>query len=586
MALPTDELPPKIARISDPVHGFIEFTSLERLILDHPVAQRLRNIAQNGLAHYVFPELRTSRFSHCLGTMHLSSMMLAAAFRNSSTQVRAELAGALKEVVHPTDPDSLDLSAIPQLANEADRRTLRSWVYVSQQHQDALQIVEQSLRLAALFHDLGHLPFSHDFEYALTTTYSRTSPNDPLHKSLTTLVTIPEGSRKAAIHERLGLGVAKLVLRDIANSRPGAQQNDQESLNQDFVRAATNLAYQILQSPDFLDFNTSSSQRKRVLVWLHSLISGDLDADRCDYLLRDGRNFGFEFAPYNLNRLLDNLVVAKHSLPFSYVLAVRPQGLSSIESFLLSRFRSYQFGVRHHKVGQIAAALRYSIEEILVSSASFPDVGPFVNDIAELTSAGIEAEGFGELTDSERNRLNRYAEYDDAWFMSHLRRLARERPNEWTMLVCWRTRGPRSLWKRSADFRDLVEQSGAGPVDSVPEGMQGLQTSPVARWNFRLLDLSKLGELSRVTDELRRDGVLLLRHDFKPWTSLNPEGPSEQLFVQLDNSTLVLVSDYSAPARALRQAWMEDVQIQAFAESKCTISAKFVVEKLSLEGEA
>jgi hypothetical protein len=56
-------------RIADPVHGYVDFTGIERRILDHPVAQRLRHILQNGLAYLVFPEAVTSRFSHSLGAM-------------------------------------------------------------------------------------------------------------------------------------------------------------------------------------------------------------------------------------------------------------------------------------------------------------------------------------------------------------------------------------------------------------------------------------------------------------------------------------------------------------------------------------
>ena len=67
-----------------------------------------------------------------------------------------------------------------------------------------------------------------------------------------------------------------------------------------------------------------------MLAWLKSLVSGQLDVDHCDYILRDGRNYGFDFAAYNLPHLLGHLVAAKRSGTF--VLSVRSQGMSSLES--------------------------------------------------------------------------------------------------------------------------------------------------------------------------------------------------------------------------------------------------------------
>lgn len=54
-------------RIADSVHGSIELTELESQVIATPAFQRLRNIKQLGLAHYVFPNSDYSRFSHSLG---------------------------------------------------------------------------------------------------------------------------------------------------------------------------------------------------------------------------------------------------------------------------------------------------------------------------------------------------------------------------------------------------------------------------------------------------------------------------------------------------------------------------------------
>lgn len=98
-------------RISDPVHGYIALTYLESRVLNHRVAQRLRYISQNGLAHLVFPEARSSRFSHSLGTMHLASRFLAAVLRNTTVGTKAKLCEAIRDAVEKSLPRMVDVEA-------------------------------------------------------------------------------------------------------------------------------------------------------------------------------------------------------------------------------------------------------------------------------------------------------------------------------------------------------------------------------------------------------------------------------------------------------------------------------------------
>src|SRR5439155_26953431 len=57
-------------KIYDNVHGYVDITKNEKLLIDTPIFQRLRRIAHLGLAQYVYPGATHSRFSHCLGAMH------------------------------------------------------------------------------------------------------------------------------------------------------------------------------------------------------------------------------------------------------------------------------------------------------------------------------------------------------------------------------------------------------------------------------------------------------------------------------------------------------------------------------------
>ena len=63
-----------VSEISDPVHGYIYLSEVERDIVDTYVFQRLRRISQLAGAHLTYPAAQHSRFEHSLGTMHIAGL--------------------------------------------------------------------------------------------------------------------------------------------------------------------------------------------------------------------------------------------------------------------------------------------------------------------------------------------------------------------------------------------------------------------------------------------------------------------------------------------------------------------------------
>ncbi len=62
-------------RVKDPIHGIIEFSELEKKVIDTPLFQRLRFIKQLDLTYLVYIGATHTRFEHSLGAMHISSKM-------------------------------------------------------------------------------------------------------------------------------------------------------------------------------------------------------------------------------------------------------------------------------------------------------------------------------------------------------------------------------------------------------------------------------------------------------------------------------------------------------------------------------
>ncbi len=101
--------------VRDPVHGDIELSEEEVELLDTPEMQRLRGIRQLGAAHLVYPGAQHSRLEHCLGACWMARCILR---RIEPRERGAELP-------------------------EVERR---------------------AALMAALVHDVTHIPFGHTFE--------------------------------------------------------------------------------------------------------------------------------------------------------------------------------------------------------------------------------------------------------------------------------------------------------------------------------------------------------------------------------------------------------------------------------------
>ena len=114
--------------IRDPLHVFIKLNNDERRVLDSRPFQRLRDIHQLAMTYLVYPGATHKRFEHSLGVM--------------------ELAGRIFDVI--TSPVNVLPAIRDSLRELQEEKDLGYW--------------RQVLRMSALCHDIGHLPFSHAAE--------------------------------------------------------------------------------------------------------------------------------------------------------------------------------------------------------------------------------------------------------------------------------------------------------------------------------------------------------------------------------------------------------------------------------------
>jgi len=162
------------------------------------------------------------------------------------------------------------------------------------------------IRFACLLHDIGHSPFSHAGEGLMAT---------------------KPGQSTTYKHEDYSVAAVKYLLKDAIENNP---------MNENYHITAEEVA-------DFIDGNPKIGRR---LLW-RNLLSGQIDADRADYLLRDSHHIGVTYGHYDLNRLLVTMTVGRDDTG-APTIAVDESGIHAAEGLIIARYMMFSQVYFHH----------------------------------------------------------------------------------------------------------------------------------------------------------------------------------------------------------------------------------------------
>jgi HD superfamily phosphohydrolase len=280
------ELPGEYSRVnlsSDPIYRYLRITkggrggvpgrSAEQDLVDSAWLQRLRRIHQLQSAWWVFATAEHSRFQHALGAMHL--------------------AGEWARHLHPT------------LASRC-------------QDTPSLGLVEETMRMAGLLHDVGHGPFGHFFDENYLDAWG-------------------------IDHEVIGRTLITGELADLVGGLGASPHEDfgpGESIDPRWV------AYLI--AADDLDGFAAPAW----LVALKPALVGAYSADNMDYVPRDSYICGVATGPVDVQRILHYSFISERGL------TLHAHAAEALYMFLSARLYLYEQVYFHRTVRRIDLQLR------------------------------------------------------------------------------------------------------------------------------------------------------------------------------------------------------------------------------------
>ena len=149
------------------------------------------------------------------------------------------------------------------------------------------------LRLVALLHDIGHPPLSHVGEGEL----------------------FPEENKKSLTHKDFSKKIilGDTAIKEIIDELKGLYDIDSERIGKFITQ----------EEPDPI---------------LQPIIDGPLDVDRMDYLWRDSYYTGVHYGKFDLDRLINTLIMVYDKVQDSPTLGIEDGGVYTAEALILARY--------------------------------------------------------------------------------------------------------------------------------------------------------------------------------------------------------------------------------------------------------
>ncbi len=419
-----------IHEIRDPIHVFVRLDSDERKVVNSPPFQRLRHIHQLALSYLVYPGATHRRFEHSLGVM--------------------ELARRVYDVITHRD-------------NRHDR------VGSLFPGQDQLIEWSKTLRVAALCHDIGHLPFSHAAEKELL-------PKDSTHENLTVALINSPMMTKVWEDLEFTLRPDRIAKLAVGPKKAGKPFDSWESI-------------------------------------LSEIIVGDsFGVDRMDYLLRDSLHTGVAYGKFDHYRLVDTLRVLPETNDDSAepALGVEAGGRESAEALLLARYFMYSQVYFH----PVRLAYNIHLQDFMKAWIGDSGLGKDLNEFLELTD--------NEVLVAIRKAVNEksspaYEAADRIMHRKHLRVLYERNPTDQQT----------NLRAVSAVYKSAVETFGSDKIRRARKlGEDEGTIFPVKTRDGRIISSLAASEVLMRLPVIAYDYVLVvpeMRAEAEKWLQANRE---------------------------------------------------------------